>query len=230
MESWADSIVSLLMTLFGTRKTPPFALFLNRAKRARHRPLRFFEARKTGLTPPFALFLNRAKRARHRPLRFVSRLYRSLISMRFHPKSRASTDHAPGPSKANAMPSVPSRTLAHGSPVCEKRSSSSKTATNVPEIGVHRPARSSIPAPLASMCGMANWVGAPLRSIVTALPVKAIPATNRMNSSPAPGHPPANVENSRRRTSLCRKRTYCADVTGSPQRVWRSLFRAFTLR
>jgi hypothetical protein len=124
--------------------------------------------------------------------------------MRFHPKSRASTDHAPGPSSAKATPRVPKRILAHGSPGCQKVSQTSKTATSAPETGVHKPASSSIPVAVASTHRAVGSVGGSTRSIVTARPINVIPATSRMNKSPAPGQPRAKVENSRRRSSLRR--------------------------
>ncbi len=45
---------------------------------------------------------------------------------------------------------------------------------------------------------MAAMIGGAPRSVVTASTIKAVPATKRMRSKPAPGHPWAKVENNRR--------------------------------
>jgi hypothetical protein len=118
--------------------------------------------------------------------------------MRFHPKRRASTDQAPGPSSARAAPRVPSMILGHGSPGCENVFHSAMMVTSAPAIGVHKPANRSSPAPAASTCNMAGAIGSPPRSVVMRGTTIAIPATNRMIKRPTPGEPRANVENSRR--------------------------------
>ena len=87
--------------------------------------------------------------------------------MRFHPKSRESTDQPPGPSSARAAPRVPSMILGHGSPGCENAFHSAMIATSAPAIGVHKPANRNSPAPTASTCNMAGVVGGPPRSVVT---------------------------------------------------------------
>ena len=95
-------------------------------------------------------------------------LCRSRMSMRFHPKSRASTDQAPGPSSAREAPRVPSRIYTHGSPECENVLHSSITTTIVPAMGVHNPANRSIPAPAARTCSVAATVECPPRSVMPA--------------------------------------------------------------
>jgi len=70
--------------------------------------------------------------------------------MRFHPKRRASTDQAPGPSSARAAPKVPNRMGIEGSPACERMFHSSMSVTTDPAIGVHRPTTNSIPDPAPS--------------------------------------------------------------------------------
>jgi hypothetical protein len=118
--------------------------------------------------------------------------------MRFHPKRRASTDQAPGPSNARAAPRVPSMILVHGSPGCEKAFHSAMTATNAPAMGVHNPANRSIPEPVASTSRIAGAIVGSPRNVVSPRTTNAIPATSLMSSRPTPGEPWANVENSRR--------------------------------
>jgi hypothetical protein len=123
---------------------------------------------------------------------------RSRTSIRRHPKRRASTDHAPGPSNANAAPMVARKIQADGSPDRETAYQSARAPARDPAMGVHSPAIREIPAATATTCKIADSRVAPANNRVTPLPAKAIPATNRINRRPAPGEPPAKVENRRR--------------------------------
>ena len=114
---------------------------------------------------------------------------RSRMSMRFHPKRRASIDQPPGPSSARAAPRVPSRIQLHGFPGCEKACHSARIATSTPAIGVHNPASKSIPPPIANTGSMAAPLKVPLRSDITPSRTNAIPATSLIKRRPAPGKP-----------------------------------------
>jgi hypothetical protein len=118
--------------------------------------------------------------------------------MRFHPKRRASTDQAPGPSSASAAPTVPSMISGHGSPGCENTFHRENIATSAPAMGVHKPAPRRSPAATASTCAMTDVTGSPPRSAATPRKIIAAPATSRMIRRPEPGEPRANVEKSRR--------------------------------
>ena len=130
-------------------------------------------------------------------------VFLSPASMRFHPKSRASTDHAPGPSSTNAAPMVPNRTFAHTSPGREMVFHNPRAATSDPEIGVHKPATRSIALTIASTTRMAGSLGGRVRSLVSSGAMIAIPATHRIKRRPTPGQPQANVENRRRKIASC---------------------------
>jgi hypothetical protein len=122
--------------------------------------------------------------------------------MRFHPKRRASIDHAPGPSIAKAAPRVPSRMQIHGSPGCKRIFHISIAATIVPATGVHKPASKSAPAPVSNTHRMITCIGWASHSLVTPRSINAIPTTRRIRRRPTPGHPRAKVENNRRKGSL----------------------------
>jgi hypothetical protein len=119
--------------------------------------------------------------------------------MRFHPKRRASMDHKPGPNIARAAPAVPNSSQTHMSPVSVSIFQTSINAMEVPAMGVHKPAISSIPAPNKSTAGTVTLSGGgSLHSLKPARTMSTEPTTARMRSKPAPGQPPANVEYSRR--------------------------------
>ncbi len=61
--------------------------------------------------------------------------------MRFHPKSRASTDQRPGPSIARAAAMVPANRPTNGCSATLRICEISITATTVPASGVHSPAK-----------------------------------------------------------------------------------------
>src|ERR1700751_2587388 len=103
-------------------------------------------------------------------------LCRSGMRMRFHPKRRASTDQAPGPSSARAAPRVPSMIQLHGSPGCEKACHHAMTATNTPAMGVQKPASRSIPTHVVTAGSIADPNGGPPSSLVTPCTISPIPA------------------------------------------------------
>src|SRR5690242_17014170 len=121
--------------------------------------------------------------------------------MRFHPKSLASTDHAPGPNRTNAAPIVASRMFVQISPCCAMASHRIAVATMEPATGVHRPAtrrtapalartaRQSGPRDRSAYCRDSPWTRITL------------PATMRRSSNPRPGPPCAKVVNRRRRSA-----------------------------
>jgi hypothetical protein len=120
------------------------------------------------------------------------------ISMRFHPKRRASTDQAPGPSRAIARARAQSRLSLAGSPCREMIRHNSRSTITVATTGVHNPMISSSPA-----VAMKSWnkpvpkVGIfPTTRMAGA--INELPAATRSTRSPTPGQPRANDENSLR--------------------------------
>ncbi len=102
-------------------------------------------------------------------------------------------------------------------------------ATEVPAMGVHKPAISRNPAPIKNMAGMVTLMGGgSLHSVMPARTTSAEPATTRIRSNPVPGQPPANVEYRRRKDAPFRTTlpvSAFSKCVGSPQRVRSSLFR-----
>jgi len=124
--------------------------------------------------------------------------------MRFQPKRRASMDHRPGPNIARAAPAVPSNSQTDRSPGSISIFQISISATEVPAMGVHKPAIRRIPAPIESTAAIVTFVGGSLQSLELARTSSAEPTTTRMRSRPMPGQPPANVEYKRRNNNtLC---------------------------
>ena len=119
-------------------------------------------------------------------------------SMRFQPNSRASTDHAPGPSSANAAPMVAMKMQAEGSPGRVMMFHSASAATSEPASGVHNPASRSIPIMIATTGSVMNWMDGPPNSLAKPWITSEAPATRRMSRRPAPGQPGAKVEYRRR--------------------------------
>ena len=120
--------------------------------------------------------------------------------MRFHPKSRASTDHTPGPMSAKAAPMVAMRMQAEGSlgRVTMMFHVASATASE-PASGVHKPANRNIPMMIAEKAKTEKWSDDPASSLSNPWITKQNPATSRISNRPAPGQPGANVENNRRK-------------------------------
>ena len=115
-----------------------------------------------------------------------------VASMRFHPKSLASSDQRPGPNMASAAAIVAVNRCANGSPSDVTIREISITATAIPAKGVHSPATRSSPGP-AKDTKVSVAGGSPL-SCQAAPTRKTEPMTRRMSSKPMPGQPPANVE------------------------------------
>ena len=66
-------------------------------------------------------------------------IYRNGISMRLRPNSRASTEHAPGPSIASAAATAPGVMCIHKSAGCVNARNNSTNAITAPATGVHTP-------------------------------------------------------------------------------------------
>ena len=126
---------------------------------------------------------------------------RGGASMRFHPKSRASTDQRPGPSIVSAQPIVAARRRPFKSSPVLRMSEIATTATTAPATGVHNPAmRRSAASASDAEATMSN--GGPLHSPGPARQSTTAPTTSRISSRAIPGAPPANVEYRRRNTYL----------------------------
>ncbi len=84
------------------------------------------------------------------------------ISSLFHPKSRASIDSAPGPTSARAAPIAARRMPGYGfswrTTVCQI----ANPITSDPAMGVHSPAISSAPSPIASRRSITDAAGSPV--------------------------------------------------------------------
>jgi hypothetical protein len=121
--------------------------------------------------------------------------------MRFLPKSRASTDQAPGPTIVKMTPRTACVMAIHGSPVCEKNPEKAihtlTTAASAPATGVHKPTRRSIPAPTPMICGTTIVNGGASRTPAIPKWMSATAVSSRRSRRPLPGQPSANVENSR---------------------------------
>ena len=120
----------------------------------------------------------------------------SEIAICFLPNSRASIDHAPGPIIANVPPRT-ANTNDNSLPAPAKAIHTSMMTSSAPARGVEKPARINNPSTAAMICGTigpaaGNWLRAtiPWNS-------KTIPVTSRCMKRPKPGHPFANVVNSR---------------------------------
>jgi hypothetical protein len=121
-------------------------------------------------------------------------------STRFHPNSRASTDHKPGPSMARAPPMVPSKSGTHRSPVIVIICQIWSKATKVPAMGVHRPGMRSSPNAARNKEVSVVLIRGSLHRAEFARRSSEAPRTTRMRIKPVPGQPPANVEYKRRKT------------------------------
>jgi len=119
--------------------------------------------------------------------------------MRFHPKRRASTDHAPGPRSASAAPRMPMRRHVHGFVRWKAACTNARIASIVPAIGVHNPTRRSSPTPIVSICSKTDPNGGPPRNAKTPCAARPMPAARRSKRRPNPGAPLAKFEKSRRK-------------------------------
>src|SRR5215469_4160439 len=109
-------------------------------------------------------------------------------------------DHKPGPNIARATPVVASISQSGLLPGSVSIFQTSVRPTEVPAMGVHKPAINRIPPPIKRMAGIVTLIGGgSLNSVKPAPAASAEPATTRIRSNPVPGQPPANVEYRRRK-------------------------------
>jgi len=106
-------------------------------------------------------------------------------------------DQAPGPIIARVAPRVARTMDIEGPPPPEKTIHSSLAATTAPTTGVHRPARSSIPAPAAIKCGTIAANCEPSLRCSPTQRRRTVADNNRWSRRPRPGQPFGNVENRR---------------------------------
>jgi hypothetical protein len=119
---------------------------------------------------------------------------RNGASMRLHPKSRASTDHRPGPNIASAAAMVPVNRPTTGCSSTRRTCEISIRATTAPATGVHSPTTRRSPgrARDAELSAMRND-GSCHR--LRPVPRRSTPPTTpRISSKPMPGQLSANVE------------------------------------
>jgi hypothetical protein len=132
--------------------------------------------------------------------------------MRFHPKSRASTDQRLGPNivRPPAMAADNRHTIGSSSTlrICEI----SIRATTAPATGVHSPANSSNPDPVTVAGPSVMCSGASVHRCGAARTMTTGPMTSRMSSKPMPGQLPANVEYRRRNAHLHRLLPWAARI------------------
>ena len=136
-------------------------------------------------------------------------IYRCGISKCFRPNRRASMDHAPGPIIANVAPDAANIRGIPPPPALEKAIHNSTTAINVPQIGVHKPKSSSIPAPVPIRCGTER--DASLRRPNPKQNRNAA-VTTRCRRRPLPGQPFGNAEKRR-----CKRTPFSALSLGCSQ-------------
>ena len=121
--------------------------------------------------------------------------------MCFLPYRRASSDQAPGPIMANAAAKMACARVTHGSPECEENREIAihtlAEAASAPASGVNTPANRSIAAAMPMICRATVNGGGPSRMPLIPKSISAAPVSKRSRRRPAPGHPSANVENSR---------------------------------
>lgn len=127
-------------------------------------------------------------------------ILRGRASMRFHPKSRASTDQRPGPSIARAVAMVPSRRHTTRSSSAVRICEIWMMATNVPASGVHSPATKRSPDPARDMDVSVVWNDRSLHSPGLARRRRTEPTTRRKSSNAIPGQLAVNEEYRRRKT------------------------------
>lgn len=105
-------------------------------------------------------------------------------------------EQAPGPIIANVVPRVAKTMGIEGLPPPAKTIHSSLAAMTAPATGVHKPTRSSIPAPAAIICGTidAKWLSPRCPATQQR---RTVADNNRWSRRPRPGQPFGNVENKR---------------------------------
>ena len=139
--------------------------------------------------------------------------------MRFLPYRRASIDQAPGPIIANAAAKIACERATHGSPECEvNREIAIHTlaaAASIPATGVNMPATRSTAVAIPITCIATVNGGGSSRMLLIPKRTSAAPASKRSRRRPAPGHPSANVENSRCTISHLENRKVTKESTGT---------------
>jgi hypothetical protein len=121
--------------------------------------------------------------------------------MRRHPNLHASMENAPGPSNANAAPSVARRRWSDNCCGLAYARHNSTAAAPAPQTGVPSPTHSNTAARLSatqSATVSSGSVGHGARQPAST----PLLSTSLIRSSPAPGRPSGNVQNSRR-TAQC---------------------------
>ena len=128
-----------------------------------------------------------------------------MISRR--PNKRQSTERAPGPRNASAVPTTATSTAGNGESNKFRLGAGSHesampalaAATSPPATGVRNPIKSEIPLPAtANPAAQISAVGLPWSArYATPWTTAIVPAAPRKSSKPTPGHPPGNVENNR---------------------------------
>jgi hypothetical protein len=143
--------------------------------------------------------------------------------MRFLPYRRASIDQAPGPIIANAAAKIACEKATHGSPECEEnREIAIQTLTaaaSAPATGVNMPTNRSTAAAMPIICSATVKGGGPSRMLLIPKITSATPLSVRRRRRPAPGHPSANVENSRCTVSHQENRRFLKEST-DPNLGW----------
>jgi hypothetical protein len=138
--------------------------------------------------------------------------------MCFLPNRRASIDQAPGPIIAKAAAKIACARVTHGSPECEENSEIAihtlAAAPSPPASGVNTPTNRSIAAAMPIICRATVNGGGPSRMPLTPKSISAAPVSKRSRRRPAPGHPSANVENSRCTLSHSENRRFTKESTG----------------
>jgi hypothetical protein len=119
---------------------------------------------------------------------------RSGTSMRLHPKSRASTDHRPGPNIASAAAMVPVNRPTTGYSSTLRICEISITATTAPATGVHNPTTRRSPARASDAELSAIRNDGSCHSVRPVPTRRTPPTTPRISSKPMPGQLSANVE------------------------------------
>ena len=138
--------------------------------------------------------------------------------MCFLPNRRASIDQAPGPIIANAAAKIACARVTHGSPEWEENREIAihtlAAAASTPASGVNTPTNRSIAAAMPIICRATVKGGGPSRMPLIPKSISAAPVSKRSRRRPAPGHPSANVENSRCTISHLENRKLTKESTG----------------
>jgi len=144
--------------------------------------------------------------------------------MRFLPNSRASSDQAPGPIIANAAAKIACERAAQGSPECGENREIAihalAAAASTPATGVNKPTNRSSADATPIICRATVNGGGPSRMLLIPKWISAAPVSKRSRRRPVPGHPSANVENSRCTISHSENIRFVKEST-DPKLGWR---------